>query len=249
MDQPPQHAPSPPHSPNLPPVPTVTGVQPVRPPTQLTIRPQASFNQAQMPQAPHPVQLAIGGSPATTGPVNPPFTQMPIPTMLNGQQVPQQAIQTQKLRIDTYTDKSIIVRGDTKTYSTTLKMMGGGWVKRPKYGGSQEPGWCFGNYKRQEVEKYVAEVNAGTAAPPPTFQVQTVSWNVFKPETGMRLKIKMPHGIADYSVADVEKQGWTVVKATIFAPQNPDSVHQMAIISGQWQILGYLDSHSIEPAS
>ena len=126
-------------------------------------------------------------------------------------------------------------------------MMKGKWINKPRDGG--EPGWMFGNYNRPEIEAYVQSVNNGTAAPPPTYQVQTVSWSLFKPEDGMKLKITIPGAITDYTVASVEKEGWMVTGATIFCPQQPSSVHQIAIISGKWQILGQQNlKHTIEPA-
>jgi hypothetical protein len=151
----------------------------------------------------------------------------------------------QKLRVDQYTDKSIIVRGDTRPYVTKMKLMKGTWISKPREGGEQ--GWCFGNFQRQEVEQYVAEVNSGTAAPPPTYEVQTVSWTLFKPIPEMKLKITMPQGAADYTVSSVENEGWTVVGATIFAPHNPSSVHRIVIVNGKWQIFGYLEEHSVQP--
>ena len=167
--------------------------------------------------------------------------------MASTPQMRQLAVQNQKLRIEPYMDKSFIVRGDTKTYYTQLKMMRGTWTNKPKDGG--ESGWYFGNYNRQNVEEYVNSVNAGTAKPPPTYPVQTVRWTTFKPKDGMKLKITIPEGVTDYIVSSVENEGWMVVKATIFCPRNPESIHQIVIISGKWQIRSYIPVHTIEPVS
>ncbi len=265
MDSQPKYAPSPPSSSDgLPPIPSITGVPQVAPPLQptqsLTIQAPQIPGQTPMPQVPAPtlmpatrapqaVQYQIPQYQAPTGQVmtlqlQPPT---PIPGMASIPQTTQLAIQNQKLRIDPYMGKSFIVRGDTKTYYTQLKMMKGSWTSKPKDGG--EPGWYFGNYNRQTVEEYVNNVNAGTAKPPPTYPVQTIRWTVFKPEEGMKLKIRIPTGVTDYTVSDVEKEGWMVVKATIFCPRDPTSVHKIVIISGKWQIRGYMLDHTIEPIS
>ncbi len=288
---PPPYAPSPP-SDNLPPIPSITGVQPVAPPLQFTIRapvaptpiamPQVrppTVSQTLVPVAQYQASAQLPGStqvlstqyqapvPGQTVQYRVPY-QAPVPGQTVQYRVPYQAPTTtlqlqplapsvpgmisapqiglQKLRIEPYTEKSFIVRGETKPYRTPLKMMKGKWINKPR--DNREPGWMFGNYGRPEVEAYVQSVNNGTAKPPPTYQVQTVSWSIFKPEEGMKLKITIPTGVTDYTVASIEKEGWMVIKATVFCPQQPSSVHQIAIISGKWQIMGYNEKHTIEPA-
>nr|QBK91098.1 MAG: hypothetical protein LCPAC202_00720 [Pithovirus LCPAC202] len=82
---------------------------------------------------------------------------IPIPGMISA---PQIGLQNQKLRIEYYTPKSFIVRGNTMPHKNSFKMMKGRWINKPRDGG--DPGWMFGNYNRPVVEAYVQSVNSGT---------------------------------------------------------------------------------------
>nr|QBK91286.1 MAG: uncharacterized protein LCPAC202_02600 [Pithovirus LCPAC202] len=266
---PPTYAPSP-TSDDLPPIPSISGIKPhlhftIPAPAvpTLTTMPQASTPAiqhqvtatVQATQYRVPAQISQYSAPVQTPQYSAPAQnrtttfKLPLATQVPGTiSAPQARLQNQKMRLEPYTEKSFIVRGDTRPYKTQLKMMKGRWVHKPRDG--REPGWTFGNFVRPEVEKYVQSVNNGTAAPPPIYEVQTVSWTMFKPEEGMKLKIAIPGAITDYTVASIEKEGWYVIKATIFCPQQPSSVHEIVIINGKWQILGQQNlEHTIEPAS
>jgi hypothetical protein len=48
-----------------------------------------------------------------------------------------------------YSDKSFVVKGDTRPIKEELKKLGGMWFKK-------ETGWLFSNKKREQVEKFIA---------------------------------------------------------------------------------------------
>lgn len=56
------------------------------------------------------------------------------------------------LTVENYSDKCIVVRGDTKTHQTQLKQMGGKWNARLRDGG----GWIFPKKLEDTVLQYVS---------------------------------------------------------------------------------------------
>lgn len=59
--------------------------------------------------------------------------------------------------IETYSEKSFVVRGDTRPYRESLKAMGGKWVNRLTDKTTREHfgAWIFWTQKRSELEKWV----------------------------------------------------------------------------------------------
>ena len=84
---------------------------------------------------------------------------------------PQVGLQNQKLRIEPYTEKSFIVRGDTMPHKNSFKMMKGRWINKPRDNG--ESGWMFGNYNRPVVGAYVQSVNNGAIQSQPLQAIQS----------------------------------------------------------------------------
>jgi hypothetical protein len=151
-----------------------------------------------------------------------------------------------KLQIRKYTDKSFIVSGDTREHYSVLKTeKDGSWIGRPKDSG--EKGWCYSNTKFDELRQYVEGVNSGTiGTPAPTVLMQTLRWDVFKPNVGMKVTVTMPMGKAIYIVSSIE-QGYPVVKANIVATHDVNNIQEIVIINGQWQIRYFQQAHTIEP--
>ena len=59
------------------------------------------------------------------------------------------------LKIDTYSDKSFVIRGEeTKEYKDKLKDLGGKWNSNLKDGG----GWIFSNNNKNKVQDWIDEV-------------------------------------------------------------------------------------------
>ena len=58
------------------------------------------------------------------------------------------------ININTYTDKSFVVRGDTKEYKEELKNLSGKWNSNLK-GGS---GWIFSNIHKDKVQNWISNL-------------------------------------------------------------------------------------------
>jgi hypothetical protein len=59
--------------------------------------------------------------------------------------------------IEDYTQKSFVVRGDTKEYKESLKTMGGKWNSglSDKHTGDKFGAWLFWSDKRKEIESWI----------------------------------------------------------------------------------------------
>ena len=59
--------------------------------------------------------------------------------------------------IEDYSDKSFVVRGDTRPHRESLKLLGGKWVNRltDKTTGEKFGGWIFWTEKRKELDNWV----------------------------------------------------------------------------------------------
>ncbi len=55
------------------------------------------------------------------------------------------------LNITSYSEKSFVIRGDTKLYKEKIKELGGKWNRNLKGG----PGWIFSNNKRPIVDNWI----------------------------------------------------------------------------------------------
>lgn len=72
------------------------------------------------------------------------------------------------LTIEEYSEKAIVVRGDTKEHRDELKLLGGKWNDRLRGG----PGWIFSKKFESKVEKYV---NGGSTTQKKMKHVETHS--------------------------------------------------------------------------
>jgi hypothetical protein len=62
-----------------------------------------------------------------------------------------------QLTIEQYSEKAIVVRGNTQPYKDALSDLGGKWNANLKGGG----GWIFPNSKKTIIEKLNADINKG----------------------------------------------------------------------------------------
>jgi hypothetical protein len=152
------------------------------------------------------------------------------------------------LKIGIYTDKTFIVRGETMAHKGKLAELSGKFTSGKRQG--VEPGWFFRNQEFNTVREYVEAVNAGTiASPAPSAPTQTVHWEVFRPQTGMKVNIEIQNegsvGIATYVISGVEQNGWLVKRATMYATHDPSNVQEIVIINGEWQIRHFQQRHTI----
>ena len=63
------------------------------------------------------------------------------------------------LKIQTYSDKSFVIRGDTRPHRNSLKALGGKWNANltDKETGESFKGWIFWQAKREELAKWVKD--------------------------------------------------------------------------------------------
>ena len=73
----------------------------------------------------------------------------------------------------TYTDKSIVVRGESRDHKEELKSLGGKWNAKLTDKSTQEQfgGWIFPSTKQEQVKKWLTSVVA-TSTPQITDRVQ-----------------------------------------------------------------------------
>ena len=66
---------------------------------------------------------------------------------------------TPSINIQEYSDKTFVVRGDTKPYKESLKNLGGKWNSRlsEKDSGEKFGAWLFFNTKRDSVEEWFSK--------------------------------------------------------------------------------------------
>jgi hypothetical protein len=63
-----------------------------------------------------------------------------------------------QLTIEQYSEKAIVIRGNSQPYLESLKKLGGKWNSNLKGGG----GWIFPNSKKSKIEELNLEINAGS---------------------------------------------------------------------------------------
>ena len=69
------------------------------------------------------------------------------------------SVQKSTVYIEVYSDKSFVVRGDTRPHRESLKAMGGKWANRltDKESGEKFGAWLFWTKKRPELDGWVKE--------------------------------------------------------------------------------------------
>jgi len=67
------------------------------------------------------------------------------------------SVQKSTVYIEVYSDKSFVVRGDTRPHRESLKAMGGKWANRltDKESGEKFGAWLFWTKKRPELDEWV----------------------------------------------------------------------------------------------
>lgn len=58
------------------------------------------------------------------------------------------------ITVSDYSEKSFVVKGDTKKYKDSIKELGGKWNSNLKDGG----GWIFSNSNRQKVDEWISKL-------------------------------------------------------------------------------------------
>jgi hypothetical protein len=91
----------------------------------------------------------------------------------------------------TYTEKSIVVHGETREYKEELKNLGGIWNGKLTNKSTKEQfgGWIFPNSKQEQVKKWLASVTTGVV-PSSTPQI-TPRTRINTPDTSFIERIDM----------------------------------------------------------
>lgn len=215
-----------------------------------------------------PVRLMIQ-SPAT-GTAVPPTTTTPLEQtqdVLTGPQQ-QQEIDPKDIRLETYSDKSFVARGEgTRLYQGQLIHFGGTWNSRLRGGG----GYIFSNRHLDDVTKWMAQVQAGTVKPDSADAIrqakeekkvargikggytagtiggkmQLVQWRVFIPRVGQRAQLRVAKATADYVVGKIEEHDGIFDTVFIHPDGQPEKESKLVICNGHWQVWGYDNEHTI----
>jgi hypothetical protein len=72
------------------------------------------------------------------------------------------------LKIEAYTDKSIVVFGNTKDYKDQLKEYGGKWNSNLNKNGEKFGGWIYPISKKTELENWIQGLKSGIKSTPPS---------------------------------------------------------------------------------
>ncbi len=168
------------------------------------------------------------------------------------------------LTLRDYGERSFVVLGNTRPFSSSLRSLGGKFNKFLTVDGSKVPGWVFSRKHRDAVSNFVTAANNGetpdlTGSVPvvtgggsglPTVDVpratnyQTVHFKVFCPSVGMRVSLKSDgRTLREGKVVKTTSTGNVVDTVYI----DFDGSTSMGVICwGRWVIFGYnLDGHSL----
>lgn len=170
------------------------------------------------------------------------------------------------LIIEAYSEKSFVVRGDSKPYSSYFKERKGRWNPRLQGG----PGWIFSygkeNSTYNEIYQLVQDINEGKVAPiesptsprtrvtptPRTSRValptgfQTVSWVIHKPAVNEEISLVSEGNSYRYKITEVQDHDGIVDIATIQSLDDPNFVANLVIVNGQWQVYKLVQDHTVE---
>lgn len=69
------------------------------------------------------------------------------------------------LKIEAYSEKSIVVFGNTKDYKEQLKEFGGKWNSNLNKNGEKFGGWIYPNIKKTELENWIQTLKSGNKIP------------------------------------------------------------------------------------
>ena len=66
---------------------------------------------------------------------------------------------TQNIQMKEYSDKSIIIYGDTKPYKDLLKELKGRYNSNLKVDGEKVSGWIFSKKHKEKLERFIQHIN------------------------------------------------------------------------------------------
>ena len=168
----------------------------------------------------------------------------------------------QKLNVVDYSEKSFVVWGElTRQYKDHLKGFGGRFNGRLRQVGdfTTGKGWVFGLKNKDSILEFVEKVNPGEISPtdlpqntgdgslptvnaPKSTTYQWVKFRIFKPQTGMRVLLKVNNQEVVGEVTSTEQHN--NITDTVYIDFNGKT--SMGVIqNGKWKILGYMADHTL----
>ena len=165
------------------------------------------------------------------------------------------------IKLETYSDKSFVVRGEeTKLFTLQLQSLGGRW--NPSLTGGK--GWIFSNKKIQEVGNWLDDIKRGAIQPddqatvkksreekykkkisPINSNDQLVQWIVFLPRMGMKAILKVDQITVEYEIAKIEQHNNIVDTVHINPIGHKDQISKLVICNGNWQVWGFANEHTV----
>ena len=166
------------------------------------------------------------------------------------------------LKVSTYSDKSFVVSGDTRTYKEQLKSLGGKFNRNLR---GFPNSWIFSNKQMEPVMAFVTSVNTGDFQPeslptvsnnsrnqeipsvqPPSNTAernyQMVKFRIFRPKEGMTVQLKYDRKTVKGTVIKTETNHDVVDAAYV----KFDDVTSLAVICrGKWQLWGFNTNHNL----
>lgn len=172
---------------------------------------------------------------------------------------------TSTMHVRNYGERSFVVLGNTKPFSSSLRSLGGKFNKFLNVDGQKVPGWVFSKKHTDAVNDFVTRANDGgapdvttgvpvmvtggetlpTVEMPQSNSYQTFHYKVYRPTAGMRVSLR-----ADGKTL---REG-RVVKTTSSNGNLVDTVYidfdgntsMGTVCWGRWVIFGYtLEGHSL----
>jgi len=174
---------------------------------------------------------------------------------------------TEILTITAYSDKSFVVRGDTKTFKRQLIEKGGRWNPHLQGGG----GYIFSNKALDEVTVLINQINtnkisvnlsglpgaSSSVVLPVKSNMQTVTWTLYRPSIGNTATIDIEGNKLVMTVVNIFENhtlggGIDTIKLLYNSNdkienqlQNEPMLFEAIICNGKWQIKGEIRTHDI----
>ncbi len=154
------------------------------------------------------------------------------------------------LKVETYSDKSFVVRGDTRPYKTTLvDDLGGKWNPNLKGGGAL----IFSNKHLEEVTEIVDQINLGTYVqslsiseskiPITKSKIRKVEYLLYEPELHEHAIIKIEPSDELHTEVISINPNKDIIQLKYF--KDTSMVFEAGNYAGNWQVRGENRKHTI----
>ncbi|MFK5969044.1 MAG: hypothetical protein QM487_02835 [Candidatus Marithrix sp.] len=147
------------------------------------------------------------------------------------------------LTLNKYSDKSVVVRGDTEMYEHELSSLHGKLNSKLKNGG---PGWIFSLLNLNQLESFVNSVNSYREESEVISennnmcsQYQTLTYDLPLPVINSKVTIIFPNSTVQYKINNIGPYNDTMVL------QGSKDILFSSFKGGQWQIDNESETHNI----